>query len=379
MTDPSPKTNGPHNASNLAGLSTHSSTALSFYLNQRKSHAVILTETHRELAAQETNNYSAISYCGTTGRGGVSILVRKDKTHVPKIFNAPIDPVWTIVTINRIPMLLGAVYIPPTSSPKLQPFISQLEEAAAFSTRHNLEFLLAGESNARHPMWGDRSTNEHGRTLVNALHDASRVLNVINDGQPTFVSTNGSSVIDLFIMSEKINETTNFIIVDHEAELFTGAPTKGHLPVWMNKKGEDTKEVKFKKDLKNANWKGFYECVESLLTERIDFKTMDGNSSWLLLEEALQTASEKHIPVKKVCCFSKPYWCKELSSKCRELRKARKKYRYRCSTQNLKLLRELQQSFQNLVKDKANEYFKSSIEDDNDSQSKEFWKPVNKL
>ena len=61
----------------MAGLSSHSSTALSFYLNQGKPHAVILTETHRELAAHEINNYSAISYCGTTGQGGVSILVRK--------------------------------------------------------------------------------------------------------------------------------------------------------------------------------------------------------------------------------------------------------------------------------------------------------------
>ena len=133
----------------MAGLSSHSSTALSFYLNQGKPHAVILTETHRELAAHEINNYSAISYCGTTGQGGVSILVRKDITHVPKIFNAPIDSVWTIVTINRIPILLGAVYIPPTSSPKLQTLINQLEEAAAFSTRHNLELLLAGDINAR--------------------------------------------------------------------------------------------------------------------------------------------------------------------------------------------------------------------------------------
>ena len=82
--------------------------------------------------------------------------------------------------------------------------------------------------------------------------------------------------------------------------------------------------------------------------------------------------------MKKVCCFSKPYWCKQLSSKSRELRKAQKNYRYRSSAPNLKLLRELQQSFQNLVKDKANEYFKSSIDDVNDSHSKEFWKRVNK-
>ena len=46
----------------MAGLSTHSSTSLSLYMNQGKPHAVILTETHRELAAHEFNNFSAIRY-----------------------------------------------------------------------------------------------------------------------------------------------------------------------------------------------------------------------------------------------------------------------------------------------------------------------------
>ena len=175
--------------------------------------------------------------------------------------------------------------------------------------------------------------------------------------------SNGSSVIDLFITSERLTETTNFIMVDHVTELFTGAPTSGHLPVWVKMKEEDTKEVKLKKDLKNANWEGFYECVENLLTEGIDFKTMDADSSSLLLEEATQTASDQHIPVKKVCCFSKPYWCEELSFKSRELRKARRNDRYCSSAHNLMLLRELQQSLQIIVNDTTNEYFKSSIKD----------------
>ena len=141
------------------------------------------------------------------------------------------------------------------------------------------------------------------RTLVNALHDSSRVLIVINDGQPTFVSTNRSSVIDLFITSARLTEITNFIMVDHVTEFPPGAKTRGHLPVWLNMKGDDTKEVKLKKDLQNAHWEGFYECVENALSEEIDFMTIDADSSWLLLKEATQTALEQHIPVKKVCCF----------------------------------------------------------------------------
>ena len=65
-------------------------------------------------------------------------------------------------------------------------------------------------------MWGDKLTYEHSRTLVNTLHDSSRVLNVINDGQSNSVSTIGSSVMDLLITSERLPETTNFIMINHE-------------------------------------------------------------------------------------------------------------------------------------------------------------------
>ena len=139
---------------------------------------------------------------------------------------------------------MTAVDIQPTSSPKLKSYISQ-PEAVAFSTKHNLELLLAGDNNARHPMWGDRLTIEHGRNIVNTLHDSSRVLNVINHGEPTSVSINGSSIIDLFMTSEKLTETTN--LIDQETELFTGAPTRGHFSVRLNIKEENSKGIKLKK------------------------------------------------------------------------------------------------------------------------------------
>ena len=141
-------------------------------------------------------------------------------------------------------------------------------------------------------MWGDRSTNgarqnsneRTARLLKGAkCHQRRTTLFCVNKREQCYRP---------FITSERITETTNFIMVDHETELFTGAPTRGHLPVWLNMIGKDTKEVELKKNLKNANWEGFYDCVESLLPEGIDFKTMDADSSWLLLKEALQTDSD---------------------------------------------------------------------------------------
>ena len=94
-------------------------------------------------------------------------------------------------------------------------------------------------------MWKDGSTNEHGRTVVNTLHDSYRVLNVLKDGQSSFVSTKGSSTNDILIMSEKLKENKNFTFVDIETELFTGAPKRGHIRVWLNIKKEDRREVNF--------------------------------------------------------------------------------------------------------------------------------------
>ena len=91
---------------NMAGLSTHCTTALSFHLNQGKPHAVLLTETHRELSAHEIFKYSDIIFCGTTGQGGLLFYSEKDITHVLKNLNAPIDSVWAIVTISKIPISL---------------------------------------------------------------------------------------------------------------------------------------------------------------------------------------------------------------------------------------------------------------------------------
>ena len=136
--------------------------------------------------------------------GGVFPLVRKNFTDIPKIFNAPIDSVSTIVTFNRIPILLAADHIP-VSSPKPQTFIGQLEYAVTFSSKHNLLLILAGDINARDSLRGDRSANEHNRILLSSLHDFSRMLNSLNDGEPIFVSTNRSSAINLFITSELLH------------------------------------------------------------------------------------------------------------------------------------------------------------------------------
>ena len=299
-------------------------------MTQGKPHAVILTETHRELSPFEISNYSSISGCETPGRGGVALLIRKVFPHIPQKFSSRNESCWTVLNINRVAIFIRAVYITPNSAHELHSFVDQLEEAAVPSCKHRLEPLLAGDMNARHSMWGNKITNDLGRILVDALHDSCRNLDVLNHGQPIFVSVNGNSIIDLYVISEKLKAIASFTAVDQKVELFTGAPAMGHLPTWLHLKGKDNEEAEVVKDLDKANWREFYRRIErELASEALNIWTMNAEESWLSLKQAIEIASEEEIPRKKICCFSKPFWCKELTIKSQELRTARKNYRFR--------------------------------------------------
>ena len=90
--------------------------------------------------------------------------------------------------------------------------------------------LIVGDFNARHQAWNDITCNPHGVKLLDFCKNED--LNVVNSSRHnTFVCENGGSRIDLVI-----TDTTSLVrlqTVDGETELFTGAPQRGHVPVWI--------------------------------------------------------------------------------------------------------------------------------------------------
>ena len=87
-------------------------------------------------------------------------------------------------------------------------FLQQLEAAQQFVKSNQLDGLIfLGDLNARHEYWGDSTDNLHGRELYNHL---PYELSIINYGDPTFLSSNGISIIDLIIVSRKLTQHTFF-------------------------------------------------------------------------------------------------------------------------------------------------------------------------
>ena len=92
--------------------------------------------------------------------------------------------------------------------------------------------LFSGDLYARHTYWLDKSCNFLGYELVVITDHFS----IVNKGGPTFSAANGSGVIDLSICYGPLFDRCKHSLssgVEFFAELFTGAPVRGYVPVIM--------------------------------------------------------------------------------------------------------------------------------------------------
>ena len=79
-----------------------------------------------------------------------------------------------------------------------------------------------GDLNARSLLWGDTRCNKNGKMLEHFVEKPE--VNFLNDGEYTFHAANGTSNIDLFIVTDSITSWNFSLYTDTEVELFTGYP-----------------------------------------------------------------------------------------------------------------------------------------------------------
>ena len=119
---------------------------------------------------------------------------------------------------------------------------------------------------------------------------------IFNNDEPTFNSTNGSSVFDLCLIyqprdSHHRQNLTTYVCV----ELFTGAPNRGHLPV-LDGFGQITEKLKPKKLwVENAEWMLWSHHVETGIDE-VDLNYNNSTSHWRCPLNFLFDALKKNIP-----------------------------------------------------------------------------------
>ena len=105
------------------------------------------------------------------------------------------DNIWLITAIGGYKVLVITCYILPDDFMYIEQFTKMIMDAEEFVETHQLDgIIFLGDLNARHETWGDSVTNRNGRLLIEQLSDEFLIL---NNGQTTYLCTNGHSGIDL--------------------------------------------------------------------------------------------------------------------------------------------------------------------------------------
>lgn len=154
----------------------------------------------------------------------VAVFIRREFTYV----HHPVQPYrgneYVCLTIKnrKISFTLVGAYLHPTSRFNRK----RLEDI--FSTTTG-PWVVTGDFNAHHLLWGSSSTNSKGRSLVSFASDHGLCL--LNDGSPTFLrGTTYGSCLDLTFVSQCLSGHTQW---------FSDIETHGsdHIPTYLKING----------------------------------------------------------------------------------------------------------------------------------------------
>ena len=134
------------------------------------------------------------------------ILISNSKLYTQFLPNLSSPNITTIkVQLHNTELIISSIYIEPNS---LNHNHIQILKSI-LHTFSNLPIILAGDFNARHPLWHDHTTNNNGNKLAELIDDFE--LYIHNNHSPTCITPLGSSIIDLTITNNKASSAGFFI------------------------------------------------------------------------------------------------------------------------------------------------------------------------
>ena len=354
---------------NICGLSDHSKIALNQYLQQTKADIVFLNES--QISANLLDNYTTISFVGGSS-GGVAVLLkhRIPYSRLNQLEDTSVDNVVLTVRLSGIKLVVSTAYVRPDDFEGLRSKIKVIQSCKTYVGKNCPNgALFFGDVNARHTYWGDKSCNLLGEELVQIADHVS----ILNDGEPTFLAASGYSVIDLCICYGPLfDRCKHSLSTDEFAELFTGAPRRGHVPVIMRLERSSTTEKTKKLWIEKADWVGWTSFVEG----RIDDLMVVGDDPvflWNEFKNLLHEASLSHIPRKCVSNHSKLFWNSDLTDASNELQFLRKKFKYKSNFENGQKLKAAKERFKFLLNKSVTEWMKNYQSSLGHKRGREFW------
>ena len=347
-------------------------------ISRRETSLLRLSQRNKKsLSSDFFNNFhkEALQF-GNSGRVALTVNEEILYTRINDQ-ESDLDSIWILGLLGKLKLLIAAAYIRRNSIDCLKSFLQQLEAAQhSFKSIQLDGSIFMGDLNARHEYWGDSTDNLHGLELYN--HSPYK-LSINNYGDLTFLSSNGNSIIDLFIFSGKMTQHTFFeLSCNYDVELFTGAPRRGHVPVLLDISPlEYSKVVNSRLWLEKADWTSWTNTLEDLSKDIMEID--DCNEIWSRIKQSISEASDKFFPTKKSYHHSKPFWNADLSAASKEVSKCRKQFRLKSNYSNGLALDSAKEHFKTLLALEASNWMQHLLREFGYKRGKYVWKTYNRL
>lgn len=228
----------------------------------------------------------------TTRYGGVALLIHNSLKHEKINTPSDFDALRCAIT-SKQNFCITTAYIPPNknfSTTNLQNMFADT----------GMPYLITGDFNGSHTIWGASKTNKKGETIFNFLNDSNLIL--LNDKSPTHLNTYGTySYIDLSFCSPSLIGTTIWKTENH----LCGSD---HFPIIISLFPNTSQTCSFKPKFRtqNADWKKYKEnCLSFDITRSVS--TNVNKESANLSKIILQSANIS-IPQTKVKINNKVSW-----------------------------------------------------------------------
>ena len=373
---------------NICGLSARSKITLDKYNHTHKFDIIAVQETETAVAEKlQIENMKEFPDTNQARNSGAALYVKSDIhcTRLPEISKASkqLDSAWCLAVINNKRFIVGSVYVKLNHSTAITETIKMLK--AAQTKRAKLKacgVILTGDFNARHSLWGDHVDNPYGRQLVDELDHTE--FSIVTSNAPTFLCENGSSHIDLMIMSKNIANNVKSCETDDEIELFSGAPMRGHVPLISeiacgrnNRKTPVTKKL----DIKGVNWELWSGDLESELERDKNEVARYKNPAklWKYFDKTVEKVTSKHGVWKKSSRHSKPYWSEKLTVLCDRMREARKTFKRRNTETNKLMMDQSKEEFDSERKAECEQFILEKTKKLNTAGLRTFWKEFKRI
>ena len=255
---------------------------LNVLVDKQKPVAVCLQETFLKDSDGFTLKYHSCysKNCSDSDRasGGVAIIVNNRVPHHLIKLETILQAVAVNISLNKT-ITLCSVYLPPSlpiDVKKLDHLVDQLPEP----------FILMGDFNSHHTLWGCIDTNDKGRIIEDfvAKHD----LVLLNDKSSTYLhpATGSYSSLDLTICSPGIFPDFNW-------KVFEDLHGSDHFPIQVSEIGPSVQQHPRRWKLHKANWEEFkIHCEQSIHPNAFE----DCENPAELFTSLLYSAAEKSIP-----------------------------------------------------------------------------------